>query len=145
MAILENSSDWPICSGFLCFSVLEAIKKPCSPCLSISPTSPTGYWGGICLLSGLLLCTEDLLKLCWPGLEIQGHCQVTQVCQGRLPGRAPSPSPLGDSPTTSLQCWLAGSLLFPTPSFGLHHYLLMHLKRTRGLGHNRWLELMPEG
>lgn len=56
----------------------------------------------------LRLCTEDLGKLCSPGLEIQSlvnfHHRVTAKShssgQGGLPRRALCPCPLGDSATS---------------------------------------------
>lgn len=94
----------------------------------------------------LRLCTEDLGKLCSPGLEIQSlvnfHHRVTAKShssgQGGLPRRALCPCPLGDSATS-------GPVSLPSHSHHWRHrHLLMHLERARGLGCKRWWELMPE-
>lgn len=146
-------SEGAICSGFLYFcSALESVKKPCSLAPPLPHLHPKGteeasaFWlGCICTQkTSESFAHQDLKFSLLSEFPSQGRCQVTQICQGRLPRRAPSPCLLGDSSAARFQCWQARHLLFPTPSIRLQHHLLKHPKRVRGPGHNRWLELMPE-
>lgn len=147
-------SEGAICSGFPCLHGALRSWKGLLICASLLPKlHPKGTGEAFAFTPGHF-CTQktseifaqqDLKFSLLSEFPSQSHCQVIQIHQGRLPRKPLSSCPLGDGPTTSLQFWLARHLFFPTPSIRLHHHLLMHLKKVRGLGHNTWLELMPEG
>lgn len=103
-----------------------------------------------CLLPTLLH-TEALSRLCFtrtwdPCSSVNFHQRVSAKSH-----RSVKEACLGGHGCLSTEGWLssrprgpASRLILPTPFIRLHCHLLVHPRGVRGLGHNRWLELMPE-
>lgn len=141
------------CSGFACFGgTLESVKSLVIRASLLPQFYPKGAGGDLPSAYAASIRRSPLKALLtrtWdPCSSVNFHQRVSakshkSVKEG-LSRRAPSPCPQSVGSTTILECLLASPLVFPTPFIRLHYHLLMHLKGARGLGHNRWLELMPE-